>query len=109
MEKLIARWSYWLGIACLVIAVIWKIVNVFWSWHSPIGRHPGTHHGAFDVFARQYFVSCCDDCLNGLRLAQVAEALKEWSKKTNIYKGCPFCRFTTSRLGEMGRAFTTCS
>ena len=33
MEKLIARWSYWLGIACLVIAVIWRIVNVFWSWH----------------------------------------------------------------------------
>jgi len=34
MEKLIARGSYWLGIACLVIAVIWRIVNVFWSWHS---------------------------------------------------------------------------
>ncbi len=34
MEKLIARWSYWLGIACLVLAVIWKIVNIFWSWHS---------------------------------------------------------------------------
>jgi hypothetical protein len=35
MEKLIARGSYWLGIACLVIAAIWKIVAVFWYWHSP--------------------------------------------------------------------------
>jgi len=34
MEKLIARWSYWLGIACLVIAVMWRIVNIFWSWRS---------------------------------------------------------------------------
>jgi len=34
MEKLIARWCDWLGIACLVIAVIWKIVSVFWFWHS---------------------------------------------------------------------------
>src|SRR5208283_5471658 len=36
MEKLIARWSYWLGIACLVIAVIWRIVNIFLSWHSSV-------------------------------------------------------------------------
>jgi len=34
MEKLIARWSYWAGIACLVIAVIWRIVNIFRSWQS---------------------------------------------------------------------------
>ena len=29
MEKLIARWSYWLGIACLVITVIWRTANAF--------------------------------------------------------------------------------
>jgi hypothetical protein len=29
MEKLIARWNYWLGIACLVIAVTWRAVNAF--------------------------------------------------------------------------------
>lgn len=40
MEKLIARWSYWLGIACLVIAVIWRIVNAFRSWHS-LASTPG--------------------------------------------------------------------
>lgn len=34
MEKLIARWTYWLGMACLVIAVIWRIVSVFRSWSS---------------------------------------------------------------------------
>jgi len=34
MEKLIARWSYWAGIACLLIAVIWRVVNFFRSWQS---------------------------------------------------------------------------
>jgi len=34
MEKLIARWSYWLGMACLVITVIWRIVRVLRSWQS---------------------------------------------------------------------------
>jgi hypothetical protein len=27
MEKHILRWSYWLGIASLVIAVVWRVVN----------------------------------------------------------------------------------
>ena len=35
MEKLIARWSYWLGITSMVIAVIWKIVDAFRYLHSP--------------------------------------------------------------------------
>jgi hypothetical protein len=29
MEKHIMRWSYWLGIACLAIAIAWKGVNAF--------------------------------------------------------------------------------
>ena len=27
MEKHIGRWSYWLGIACLAIGVVWRAVN----------------------------------------------------------------------------------
>ena len=27
MEKHILRWSYWLGIACLVIAFLWRGLN----------------------------------------------------------------------------------
>jgi hypothetical protein len=27
MEKHILRWSYWLGIASLVIAVVWRVLN----------------------------------------------------------------------------------
>jgi hypothetical protein len=44
MEKLIARWSYWLGIVCLVVAVIWRIATAFGLWmasnvtrENPIG------------------------------------------------------------------------
>ncbi len=29
MERHILQWSYWLGIAGLIIAVLWKAVNTF--------------------------------------------------------------------------------
>ena len=29
MERQILRWSYWLGLACLIIAVVWRVANVF--------------------------------------------------------------------------------
>ena len=40
MEKLIARWSYWLGIACLIIAVVWRVLNAF-GLLVPINVTPG--------------------------------------------------------------------
>jgi hypothetical protein len=40
MEKLIARWSYWLGIACLVIAVVWRAGNACGFW-TPMTIAPG--------------------------------------------------------------------
>jgi hypothetical protein len=29
MEKLIGRWSYWTGIICAAIAILWRLANVF--------------------------------------------------------------------------------
>ena len=29
MERHILLWSYWLGLACLIIAVVWRVSNVF--------------------------------------------------------------------------------
>ena len=29
MERQILRWSYWLGLACLIIAFVWRILAVF--------------------------------------------------------------------------------
>jgi hypothetical protein len=40
MEKIIARWSYWLGIACLVITLIWRAVNALGFW-LPLNVTPG--------------------------------------------------------------------
>ena len=63
MEKLIASWTYWLGIACLVIAVIWKIVNVFRSWQSsattggPIG-HSAFMHGSILFLVATVATAC---------------------------------------------------
>jgi hypothetical protein len=29
MEKTIARWSYWLGITCVIVTIAWKGGNAF--------------------------------------------------------------------------------
>lgn len=34
MERMILRYSYWLGVACAVIAVLWRIANFFNLWVS---------------------------------------------------------------------------
>jgi hypothetical protein len=64
MEKLIARCCYWLGIACLVIAVIWRIVNVFRSWQpstataaGPVG-HLAFLHGSILFLVATIATAC---------------------------------------------------
>jgi hypothetical protein len=32
MEKHILRWSYWLGIICLVVALTWRGINALGVW-----------------------------------------------------------------------------
>ena len=32
MERNIVHWSYWLGIACLVIALLWRAFNALGIW-----------------------------------------------------------------------------
>ena len=34
MEKIIARWSYWLGIASVIVAIVWKGGNIFGLWRA---------------------------------------------------------------------------
>jgi len=34
MEKTIARWSYWLGIASVIVAITWKGGNAFGLWRA---------------------------------------------------------------------------
>ncbi len=33
MEKQITKWAYWLGIVCLVVAVIWRVIKL---WIGPV-------------------------------------------------------------------------
>lgn len=33
MEKQIARWAYWLGVVCLVVSFVWRVVTL---WLGPI-------------------------------------------------------------------------
>jgi hypothetical protein len=34
MEKTIARWSYWLGITSVIVAIAWKGGNAFGLWRA---------------------------------------------------------------------------
>ena len=34
MEKMIARWTYWLGITCVVISIGWKAGNAVALWRA---------------------------------------------------------------------------
>jgi hypothetical protein len=40
MEGNIAQWSYWLGIGCLVIALLWRVCNAVGLW-VPTDVTPG--------------------------------------------------------------------
>ncbi len=40
MEKLIARWSYWLGITSFAIAILWRGLNALGFWR-PLSMAPG--------------------------------------------------------------------
>jgi hypothetical protein len=41
MEKHILRWTYWSGITCLVIAVVWRALNALGSVVSADTSHAG--------------------------------------------------------------------
>jgi hypothetical protein len=40
MEKHIANWTYWLGVACLVIALVWRIASIWMGPQQALGIVP---------------------------------------------------------------------
>jgi hypothetical protein len=68
MEKLIARSSYWLGIACFVIAVIWRIATVFRSVQPPAATgtpiQPGSMMHASILFLVTSIATACYSWIN---------------------------------------------
>ena len=50
MEKHIARWTYWLGTACLVIAVIWRVSGIFVAPTPAFGVWPLSFYKGALVF-----------------------------------------------------------
>jgi hypothetical protein len=69
MEKHIGRWSYWLGIACLVIALGWRGVNALGLLVPPSAAPARTisywsfYHGSF-LFLAASIASTCYVWLN---------------------------------------------
>ncbi len=40
MEKHITHWTYWLGIACLVIALVWRVSSIWLGSTQTLGVTP---------------------------------------------------------------------
>jgi len=53
MEKQIARWTYWLGLVCFAIALVWRALNVF----HPTGVFRGIEPLSFLKGALLFFVA----------------------------------------------------
>jgi hypothetical protein len=53
MERQIAHWTYWLGLACFVIALLWRVLNVFY----PMGELRGMEPLSFLKGALLFFVA----------------------------------------------------
>ena len=68
MEKLIARSSYWPGIACLVVAVIWRLANVLRpvqpSAATGVPIEPGSMMHASILFLVASIATTCYSWLN---------------------------------------------
>lgn len=64
MEKHIARWSYWLGMLCLVIALGWRIINAVGLLVPPSTAPARTvsywsfYHGSFLFLAASIASTC---------------------------------------------------
>lgn len=51
MEKRIAFWTYWLGVACLVIAVVWRVIRIWVGPADVLGFAPlSLYKGALLLF-----------------------------------------------------------
>ena len=63
MEKTIARWSYWLGITCVIVTIAWKGGNVFGLWRalppSPAEISYWSFYNASLVFFATSIASAC--------------------------------------------------
>lgn len=63
MEKTIARWSYWLGITCVIVAIAWKGGNAFGLWRalppSPAEISYWSFYNASLIFFATSIASAC--------------------------------------------------
>jgi hypothetical protein len=51
MEKQIGFWTYWLGMACLVISLVWRIIEIWGGYQSVLGvGHLNFFHAAILFF-----------------------------------------------------------
>ena len=58
MEKHILHWSYWLGIASLVIAVLWRALNAFGLGYTVLlARYQSVYSATFYKASLLLFVA----------------------------------------------------
>lgn len=50
MKKVIGRWTYWLGVACMVVAMVMRGANALGYWLPPLVLTPGRTLGYWSFF-----------------------------------------------------------
>ena len=83
MEKRIARCSYWLGIASLVIAVIWRFVNFFLDLQSSAGTAGSAGHVACRMERRARLFSLAWDLLRPVLPRDACKPTPEFSQPSD--------------------------
>jgi len=86
MEKLIAHWTYRLGVLCLVIAVAWRAANAF-GWLMPFHVAPGHtiwylsfFHGSILFFVAT-IATACHAWLKSQELPRIINSSSSHSKE----------------------------
>ena len=79
MEKTIARWSYWLGIASVIVTIAWKGGNAFGLWRALPPTPADISYWSF--FNASILILCHEYCFDMPCLAQVYKQ-RRWSKES---------------------------
>ncbi len=68
MEKHITRWTYWLGVVCLVIAFVWRVSWIWFGRTQALGVTPLSFYKGALLFFVAAIASASYDRAKGQKL-----------------------------------------
>ena len=90
MEKIIARWSYWMGISCVIVAIIWKGGNAFGLWRAlPPTPADISYWSFFNASLLFFATSISSACRVWLKAVSKETAPRKRSPRESTYRDEP--------------------